>query len=124
METLFHEAVANEALARILSVAQPERVVLFGSWARGEAGPDSDLDLLIVMPFEGPRHAVALPLLRTLADLPVPKDVVVLKPEEWARKKDIPGTIAYPAAREGVMLYERHFEETLETLALDRGSPA
>ncbi len=107
METAAFHPVAAEAVARILSVAQPDRVLLFGSWARGEAGPDSDLDLLVVMPFEGPRHSAVLPLLHELADLPVPKDVVVLTPEEWARKKTVPGTIAYPAAHEGVTLYER-----------------
>ncbi len=97
--------VAHEALRRILALVRPERVILFGSWARGEAGPDSDMDLLVVLPFEGERYRIALKLLVALADLPVPKDVVVLSPQEWVRKQDVPGSLAYPAAREGVVLY-------------------
>ena len=98
-------SITEEALARVLSVVRPERVILFGSWARGEAGPDSDLDLLVVTSFEGSRNEVGLALLKALVDLPVPKDVVVLRPEEWERKKRIPGTVAYPAFHEGVELY-------------------
>jgi len=99
--------VALDALAHILRQVQPERVILFGSWARGEAGPDSDLDLLVVLPFRGPRHRVSISLLTLLADLPAAKDVIVLSPEEWERKKDVLGSIAYPAAHEGVVLYAR-----------------
>ena len=97
--------VALDALAQILAQVQPERVILFGSWARGEAGPDSDLDLLVVLPFKGPRQRIAITLLMALADLPVPKDVIVLRPEEWERGKDLPGTVAFSAAHEGVVLY-------------------
>ena len=96
----------DEALARTLSVVRPERVVLFGSWARGEAGPDSDLDLLVVSEFEGPRSQTAIAILLALADLPVPKDVFVLRPDEWERWRGVPGTLAYPAAQEGVVIYE------------------
>lgn len=101
------QSITEDVVASVLSVTRPERIVLFGSWARGDAGPDSDVDVLVVTPFEGARHVVALALLKELADLPVPKDVIVLSPEEWERKKDLPGTVAYPAAREGVVLYER-----------------
>jgi len=97
--------LARDALARIRNCVSPQRVILFGSWARGEADPDSDLDLLVVLPIKGPRHRVSISLLLVLADLPVAKDVVVLAPDEWERKKDVPGSIAYPAAHEGVVLY-------------------
>jgi len=105
--TLSIQPLLDEVVARVRAVTEPERVVLFGSWARGAAGPDSDLDLLVVAPFEGPRHTLALALLKTLADLPMPKDVVVLRPDEWERKRDVAGTVAYPAAHEGVVLYEQ-----------------
>lgn len=85
---------ARDALERILARVQPQRVILFGSWARGEASPDSDLDFLVVLPINGPRHRVSISLLMVLADLPVAKDVIVLTPEEWERKKDVPGSIA------------------------------
>lgn len=105
MTTPTQPTVALEALKRILHIAQPERVILFGSWARGEASADSDLDLLVAMPFSGSRAQVTLLLLRALADLPLPKDVIVLTPAEWETKRQLPGTIAYPAEHKGVVLY-------------------
>lgn len=96
---------AWEALEQIMSVAQPQQVILFGSWARGVAGPNSDLDLLIIMPFDQSRAHIALRILRALAELPVPKDVVVLSPEEWHKHQALPGTLAYAAAQEGIVLY-------------------
>lgn len=98
-------ALTDAALARILSVVRPERVLLFGSWARGEAGPDSDLDFLVVTAFEGSRNEVGLAVLRALVGLPVPTDVVVLRPEEWEAWRSVPGTVAYPANEDGVVLY-------------------
>jgi predicted nucleotidyltransferase len=95
-----------EALDRTLSVVRPERIVLFGSWARGDAGPDSDLDLLVVTAFEGARSQTAIAILKALADLPVPTDAAVLRPDEWERWRGVPGTVAYPADQEGVVLYE------------------
>ncbi len=96
---------ALEAVKRILTVTRPERIVLFGSWARGEATPDSDLDLLVVMPFHGSRVEATLPLLRTLANLPASKDVIVLTPQEWEASRHLPGTVAYPADQEGIVLH-------------------
>ena len=100
------DSITDEAVARIRAVVQPERVLLFGSWARGEAGPDSDLDLLIVASFSGSRNEVGLAVLRALADLPVPTDAVVLRPEEWEAWRSVPGTVAYPADQDGRLLYE------------------
>jgi uncharacterized protein len=96
---------ASEALQRILQVCRPQRVILFGSRARGEATLQSDLDLLIVLAFSGSRVQATLPVLRALADLPAAKDVLVLTPEEWETKRHLPGTLAYPADREGHVLY-------------------
>lgn len=100
------QPVLDEVVAGVLSVTEPEHIVLFGSWARGDAGPDSDLDILVVAPFEGSRHVTGIALLRALANLPLPKDVILLQPEEWARKRNVVGSIAWPASQEGVMLYE------------------
>jgi predicted nucleotidyltransferase len=90
---------------RIVDRFQPVRIVLFGSHARGDAGPDSDVDLLIVMPLLGSRLRTAVEIRKTLAGCGLAKDVVVMTPEEFARRKEIPGTLAYPAAREGVVLH-------------------
>ncbi len=84
------------------------RVILFGSRARGDAGPHSDVDLLVVMPdgIEDERR-VTVEIRRLLRDMPVAKDVVVTTPEEIERRGDLVGTVLRPALREGKVLYER-----------------
>ena len=93
---------------RIVERFGPERVILFGSRARGEAGPHSDVDLLVVMPdgIEDER-GVTVEIRRLLRDMPVPKDVVVTTPGEIERRGDLVGTVLRPALREGKVLYER-----------------
>ncbi len=92
---------------RIVSQFRPERIILFGSHARGEAGPDSDVDLLIVMPVEGSRREKAVEIGVALHDIRVPKDIIVTTPEAFESRKDIVGTIERPAARHGKVLYAR-----------------
>jgi predicted nucleotidyltransferase len=92
---------------RIVSRFDPERVILFGSHARGGAGPDSDVDLLVVMPVSGSKRAKQLEIRLALRDIRIPKDVVVTTPEEFLWRKEIPGTVERPAAREGRVLYAR-----------------
>jgi predicted nucleotidyltransferase len=92
---------------RIVRDFHPERVILFGSHARGEAGPDSDVDLLVVMPFEGLKHKKQVEIRVALHDIRIPKDIIVTTPEDFAWRKDVVGTIEYPAVREGKVLYAR-----------------
>ena len=92
---------------RIVSRFHPERIILFGSHARGEASPDSDVDLLIVMPFLGSKLEKQLEIRLALRGIHVPKDIVVATPEEFRWRQEIPGTIEQPAAREGKVLYAR-----------------
>ena len=92
---------------RIVERFHPEKIILFGSHARGEAGPDSDVDLLVVMHVQGSKREAQLAVRRSLHDVRVPKDVVVSTPEEFAWRKDVIGTIERPADREGMVLYAR-----------------
>src|SRR3989442_11913353 len=95
------DATIQRMVRRIVKKFRPERIILFGSHARGEAGPDSDIDLLVVMPVEGSVCDKRLEIRLALPDLPVPVDVVVTTPEEFAWRKDVVGTIEWPATREG-----------------------
>ena len=97
----------RKMVRRIVRRFHPERVILFGSHARGEAGPDSDVDLLVVMPVEGLKHKKQVQIRVALHDIRVPKDIIVTTPEDFEWRKEIPGTIEYPAAREGRVLYAR-----------------
>jgi predicted nucleotidyltransferase len=101
------ERIIDEMVLRIVERFDPERIILFGSAARGDAGPDSDVDLLVVMPVEGSRREKAVEIGVAVNDIPVPKDIVVTTPEDFEWRKEIVGTIERPAAREGRLVYAR-----------------
>ena len=101
------EWIIKEMVERIVHRFHPERIILFGSVARGESGPDSDVDLLVVMPVEGSRREKAVEVGVAVNDLPVSKDIIVTTPEDFEWRKELVGTIERPAAREGRLLYAR-----------------
>lgn len=78
---------------RIVPKFHPQRIILFGSYAGGQPGPDSDLDLLIVMEVEGSTRQKANEIDMLLADRSVPMDVIVLTPELYERQKNIAGQL-------------------------------
>lgn len=96
-----------EAVARITYNFNPLQIILFGSWARGEARPDSDLDLLVVLPSIENKRRTLIEILRTLNGLPASKDVIVTTPEEIAQRGHLVGDVLRPALREGKVIYER-----------------
>ncbi|MFO7907039.1 MAG: nucleotidyltransferase domain-containing protein [Planctomycetota bacterium] len=97
----------DEMVERIVARFQPDRIILFGSYAKGQPTSDSDLDFLIVMPVEGSRRQKANEIDLALADRAMPIDLIVLTPEQFEREKDLIGTIVCEAAREGRVIYER-----------------
>jgi predicted nucleotidyltransferase len=92
---------------RIVDRFDPERIILFGSAARGDATRDSDVDLLIVMPVDGLKREKRLEIRKALGGIRVPVDIVVSTPEEFDWRQEIVGTIKYPAVKEGKVLYAR-----------------
>ena len=97
----------QEMVKRIVDQFQPEKIILFGSHARGKAGPDSDVDLLVVMPVKGSKRKAQLQIHTALQDIRLPKDVIVSKPEEFEWRKEVVGTIEWPATHEGKVLYAK-----------------
>jgi len=95
----------NRMVKRIVARFDPEQIILFGSHARGDAGPDSDVDLLVVMPVEGSKRQKQLQVRMALGRLGVPVDIVLSRPEEFEWRKDYVGTIEHPAWREGRVVY-------------------
>ncbi len=98
-----------EAVEKIVDGFDPLRVVLFGSLACGEAGYDSDVDLLVVferVEWEDKRE-LTREIRRSLVGVPIPVDVIVTDLDEIARRGDLVGTILRPALREGKTMYER-----------------
>ena len=92
---------------RIVEQFHPDRVILFGSHARGTAGPDSDVDLLVVMPVAGSKREKQLEVRLALHEFKVSKDIIITTPEDFEWRKEIPGTVERPAAREGKVVYAR-----------------
>jgi predicted nucleotidyltransferase len=93
--------VLAEVVRRIVAVAQPERIILFGSAARGEMGPDSDIDLLVVKSGVEHRRRLEALIHRSLFGVTTPVDVVVVTPDDVARFGQRVGSIIRPALRDG-----------------------
>lgn len=96
-----------DVVGDLVAVAQPLRVLLFGSVARGVDGPDSDIDLLVVLPEaeRRRRHELTVTMARAIS-APAPVDLLVTDPAEIAERGDLPGVLRV-ALREGRVVYER-----------------
>lgn len=103
------EGPLEEMVERIVEGFDPLRVVLFGSYARGEANRDSDVDLLVVFSHVEPENKrnLIVEIRRVLADAPVPKDIVVTDLDEISRRGKLVGTVLRTALQEGKVLYDR-----------------
>ena len=84
---------------------QPERIVAFGSRVRGDARPQSDLDLIVVLRTNASPAERAVVCGRPLRGLGVALDVIVYTPEEYARYRTYPSSIVRTAEREGIVLH-------------------
>ena len=95
-------------MARLIAEKfQPDRIILFGSHARGEADFDSDVDLLVLMNVSGSRREMANQIDLALTDRELPVDVIVMTPEQFEKDRHFAGTLVRPADRDGRILYER-----------------
>lgn len=83
-----------------------EKIILFGSQARGTAHSKSDVDLLVISKANLDRFSVMSQMTKELLTLNYAFDVILLSESEFERDKNIPGTVARYAAKEGVVLYE------------------
>ena len=96
------------AVDRLVKKFHPQRIILFGSQARGMADDHSDVDLLVVASFHEQRRKLQVKMDRALRGIGFARDIILLTPEEFERDKNIPGTIARPAMKEGKVLYEQY----------------
>ena len=90
------ETLLDEIVRRVLAVARPDRIILFGSAASGQMTKGSDIDLLVVEP--APSNTREL-------SVEYPVDVIVMRTERFERTKRVVGGIAYPANRYGRVIY-------------------
>lgn len=101
------DEVLQEIVRRITQVIKPDKIILFGSQARGDAGPDSDVDLLIIAPSSEPRAQRVRPLYRALRGIGIGKDVTWWTQEEIDEWRNVPPHFINRALREGRLIYER-----------------
>jgi len=103
---MISDELTHKIKERLVEGFQPDRIILFGSQARGTADERSDVDILVVCSFKGKRRHLMLEMDRALQGLGLARDIMVLTPEEFELDRHIPGTIARPAWKEGRVLYE------------------
>ena len=96
----------REIVRRILAVAKPDKIILFGSAAAGEMTRDSDVDLLIVEPDPGDQRNEYLRITKALWDLDYPFDIQFIATQWFEESKNVIGGIAYPASKYGRVIYE------------------
>jgi len=97
----------QEMVRRIVAGFEPDKIILFGSFARGTADRDSDVDLLVIKPVSGSKRQQRLAIRQVLRGIGLAKDIVLATPEEMTRYGHCAGTIFRSALREGEVLYER-----------------
>jgi predicted nucleotidyltransferase len=97
--------VLNEVVDRIVQAVRPQRIVLFGLAATGRMGPDSDLDLLVIMPDGIHRRRTAQAVYFSLKGLGLAKDIVVATEGDVRNYGGNPSLVLCPALREGRELY-------------------
>jgi predicted nucleotidyltransferase len=98
--------LVEEIVRRIVETVHPEKIILFGSLARGDARPESDLDLLVIAQSQEPRYRRSAPLYGILSDIFIPMDILVYSPEEVEEWSGVRQAFVTTAIREGRVLYE------------------
>ena len=96
-----------EIAARIVKTSAPEKIILFGSHARGDADADSDLDLLVIVDGVEQLRAESVRVRRALRGLLIPIDIILASSEQIKRLGKTKGLVYRSALAEGRVIYER-----------------
>jgi predicted nucleotidyltransferase len=102
-----NDNLIDDIVRRIVETVQPDKIILFGSRARGDARPNSDFDVLVIKESSEPRYRRSVPLYVALADLPAEVEVMVYTPEEIDEWRQVSQAFVTTAVREGTTIYER-----------------
>ncbi len=105
MSSVVSEKIIEEIKRRVIETAHPLRIIVFGSAGGGQMGPDSDVDLLVVMPSGLHRRDTARSIYRNLIGVGFAVDVVVVTERDIERYKDTAGMVIKPALEHGRLLY-------------------
>ncbi len=103
---LAHQSIVDAAHRVAAAASSPPRVMVIGSYARGDADEGSDLDLLVIEREVADKAAEYLKLHRAVGSIGVGVDVLVFSQEEFERRSQVPGTLPYWAKKEGKLVYD------------------
>jgi len=103
---MIDEKTLKQVVERIVAVAKPSRVIVFGSYGRDNADEHSDLDIMVVKPEVNEKGAEMARLHEVVGDVGTGVDVLVYSDDEFERRSRVPGTVLYWARREGRPVYE------------------
>ena len=99
------ETLLDEIVRRVLVVARPDRIILFGSVATGQMTNNSDIDLLVVEPNPANTRDRSVEIRDAVGNIGYPVDLIVMRTERFERTKRVIGGIAYPANKYGRVVY-------------------
>ena len=102
---MISEKTIQEAVELLRKAANPVRIILFGSYARGDVTEESDLDFLVIEKELKGRRMETVRLRDVLSPLRIPVDVLVISEKTYQDWKDLPGTVIYEAGLEGRIIY-------------------
>ena len=97
----------NDIVNKIAVRFNPDKIILFGSYAGGNPTNDSDLDLLIIQETELPRHRRSFDIQKSLIGSMVPMDILVYTTQEFEQEKNKKNSFIYSAIQTSKILYER-----------------
>lgn len=103
---MISEAVIKKAIDRLVEAAKPQKIYLFGSYARGDARKQSDLDFLVVEQALKSRRKEMVRLHDAIRSMRIPVDILVTSESTFNEWSDVPGTVMYRAKTEGRLCYE------------------
>jgi uncharacterized protein len=102
---MINEYTLQQLTKRLVAAAKPSRVIVFGSYGRGDADEGSDLDIMVIQPVVTDQVAEMVRLRQVIGPVGTGVDVLVYPEAEYERRSQVPGTLLYWARKEGRMLY-------------------
>lgn len=106
-QVVVDEPLLEEMVRRLVDAIDPDRIILFGSRARGDARPDSDVDLLVIKDSDEVPLRRSIPAYRALGQIPAPTDILWRTPQEVEEWAGVQNYVTTRAIREGRLLYEK-----------------